>query len=57
MLLREEQLPSCEPSNICTYWPTNAAFDPKRVLPRRVFFINEDKTNYMSVGFYPARDY
>ena len=31
-------------------------FDPKRVLLRRVFFI-EDKTRYVSVGFYPSRNY
>jgi len=43
--------------NICTYWPNNPAFDPKRVLLRRLFFINEDRTKYVSVGFYPARDY
>ena len=24
---------------------------------RRLFFINEDRTKYVSVGFYPARDY
>jgi len=55
--IQEEQLPSSEPSDICTYWPDNPAFDSKRVLLRRMFFINEDKTKYMSVGFYPARDY
>ena len=43
--------------NICTYWPNNLAFDPKSVLLRRLFFINEDRTKYVSVGFYPARDY
>jgi len=52
-----EQLPTTQPSDICTYWPPNAAFDPKRVLLRRMFFINEDKTKYVSVGYYPARDY
>jgi len=45
-----------ELTNICTYWPTNPAFNPKRVLLRRLFFINEDRTKYVSVGFYPARD-
>ena len=45
-----------EHTNICTYWPTNPAFNPKRVLLRRLFFINEDRTKYVSVGFYPARD-
>jgi len=52
-MLREEQLPS----DICTYWPANPAFDPKRVLLRRMIFINEEKTKYVSVGYYPARDY
>ena len=55
--IQEEQLPSSEPVDICNYWPANPAFDPKRVLHRRMFFINEDKTKYMSVGFYLARDY
>jgi hypothetical protein len=32
-------------------------FDPKRVLLRRTFFINEDYSKYNSVGFHPARDY
>jgi hypothetical protein len=32
-------------------------FDPKRVLLRRTFFINKDYSKYISVGFYPARDY
>jgi len=35
----------------------NLIFDPKRVLLRRLFFIDEDRTKYFSVGFYPARDY
>jgi len=30
-------------------------FDPNRVLLRRVFFIDPEKTNYISVGFYPSR--
>jgi len=50
-----EQLPTT--NNVCTYWPPNPAFNPKRVLLRRMFFINEDKTKYVSVGYYPARDY
>ena len=32
-------------------------FDPKGVLLRRVFFIDEDKTRYVSVGFYPTQNY
>ena len=35
----------------------NLAFDPKRVLLRRIFIIVEDRTAYVSVGFYPTRDY
>jgi hypothetical protein len=40
-------------------WPTTAhpAFDPDRVLLWRIFFIDGDKTKYVSVCFYPARDY
>jgi hypothetical protein len=55
---RKKRMEEWEPTlNICTYWPNNPAFDPKRVLLRRLFFINEDRTKYVSVGFYPARDY
>jgi hypothetical protein len=36
---------------------TPAFIDPRRVLLRRVFFLNEDRTKYVSVGFYPIRDY
>jgi hypothetical protein len=30
---------------------------PARVLLRHVFFLNDDKSRYVSVGFYPARYY
>ena len=46
-----------EPTNIGTYWPNNPVFDPKRVLLRRLLFFTEDRTKYVSVGFYSARDY
>jgi len=46
-----------EPTNVCPYCPTNPAFDPKRVLHRRLFFINEYWSKYVSVGFYPVRDH
>ena len=46
-----------EPTTFCTFWPNNPVFDPKRMLLRRLFFINEDRTKYVSVSFYPARDY
>ena len=32
-------------------------FDHRRVLLRRTPFINEDCSKYLSVGYYPARDY
>jgi hypothetical protein len=35
----------------------NPAFDPSRVLLRRLFFLNADKTKYVSIGFYPTRNY
>jgi len=35
----------------------NPAFDLNRFLLRRVFFINEEKTRYVSVGFSPTRNY
>jgi hypothetical protein len=33
------------------------SFDPNRVLLRRLYFINDGKTKYVSVGFYPALNY
>ena len=33
------------------------AFDPNRVLLRRVIFIGPEKKKYISVGFYPTRNY
>jgi len=44
-------------SDICTYTAANSAFYPQRVLLRHLFFLNASKTKYVSVGFYPARDY
>jgi hypothetical protein len=35
----------------------NPLFDSKRVLQQRTFFINDDKSRYVSVGFYPTRNY
>ena len=42
-----EHLPS---SDICTYWPAN----PKWFLLGSIFFINEDKTKYVSAGQSPS---
>ena len=35
----------------------NPTFDPRRVLLRRRFFINDDCSKYLSVGYYAPRDY
>ena len=36
---------------------TSLLFDPNRVLLRRVFFLDPDKTRYISIGYYPSRNY
>ena len=36
---------------------STALANPNRALLRRVFFIAEDKTKFVSLGFYPARGY
>jgi len=51
-----KKMEELKPTNICTYWPNNPALDPKTVLLLRLFFINEDRTKYVSVGFYTARN-
>jgi len=33
------------------------ALDPNRAVLRRVFFLNDDRNNYVSVAFYPAQGY
>jgi hypothetical protein len=35
----------------------NPLFGSKRVLQRRTLFINDDKSRYVSAGFYPTRNY
>jgi len=44
--------------NTCNFYveAIKPLFDPKSVLLRRLFFIDVDKTKYVSVGFYPNRD-
>ena len=49
----KKRMEELEPTNVCTYWPNDPAVDPMRVLFRRLFFINEDRTKYVTVGFYP----
>jgi hypothetical protein len=43
----------------CNYYSESVGltFDPQWVLLRRVFFLNKEKSKYVSVGFYPALDY
>jgi hypothetical protein len=47
------------PVDPCTYTEgsVDLLFDPNRVLLRRLFFLNPEKTKYISVGFYPGRNY
>jgi len=42
----------------CTYAEAiSPAFDPNRALLRRVFFIGPNKAKYVSIAFYPTRNY
>jgi len=41
----------------CLEVVTSALSNPNRAMLRRVFFIAEDKSKYVSVSFYPARGY
>jgi hypothetical protein len=43
----------------CNYYSESIGLkiDPQRVLLRRVFFLNRDRSKYVSVGFYTALDY
>ena len=45
-------------NELCSYVEmVGPAFDPSRILLRRLFFLNDDKSKYVSVGFYPAHNY
>ena len=46
-----------KPVDACPYLEGQLPFDPNKVLLRRVFFLDPEKTKYISVGFYPARNY
>ena len=41
----------------CLEVVTTALGNPNRALLRRVFFVAEDKSKYVPVGYYPARGY
>ena len=45
------------PTVTCESIGISPAFDPNRVLLRRVFYIGPEKTKYVSIGFYPSRNY
>ena len=46
-----------KPVDACTYLEGQLLFHPNKVLVRRVFFLDPEKTKYISVGFYPTRNY
>jgi len=46
-----------DPTTISYTEATSLLFDPNRVLLRRVFFLVPNKTRYISVGYYPSRNY
>ena len=46
-----------DPTTVSYTEATSLLFDPNRVLLRRVFFLDPDKTRYISVGYYPSRNY
>ena len=46
-----------KPVDACIYLEGQLLFDPNKVLLRRVFFQDPEKTKYIFVGFYPARNY
>jgi hypothetical protein len=51
------ETPEFVPCNYYNESSIDTKYDPQRVLLRRVFFLNRDKSKYVSVGFYPALDY
>ena len=46
-----------KPVDACTYLEGQLLIDPNKFLLRRVFFLDPQKTKYISVGFYPAGQY
>jgi len=43
--------------DMCLEVVTAALGNPNRAMLRRVFFVAEEKSKYVSVGYYPARGY
>jgi len=54
-VLEQPFLPDAS-SETCRYLPVSPVFDPQRLLLRRLFFINSDRTKYLFFGFYPVCD-
>jgi len=46
-----------KPVDACTYLEGQLLIDRNKILLRRVFFLDHEKPKYISVGFYPARQY
>ena len=46
-----------KPVDVCTYLERQLLFEPNKVLLRRVSFLDPEKTKYISVELYPARNY
>ena len=46
-----------KPLDACTYLESQLLSDTNKVLLRRVFFLDPEKTKHISVVFYPARNY
>jgi hypothetical protein len=52
------QLPPSSCFDVCSYSGfINPPFDPQKVLLHRIFFLDSDRTKYLSVGVHPAKGY
>ena len=52
-----KSVPAPPELDTCLDVVSTALANPNRAQLRRVFFITEDKSNFVSVGYYPARGY
>jgi len=46
-----------KPVDACNYMEGQLLINTNKVLLRRIFFLDPEKTKYDSVGFYPAKHY
>jgi len=55
----KRNFPKTPEIDICSYSieGISPAFDPNRALLRSVFFLDENRTRYVSVAFYPSMSY